>query len=85
MALETVQSGLSNTASLFRPRPVNELQSNLAQFYERTSEFVDHHFKEMSDATSSEKKNSKLQNGSSEESLPRLNPKGLGLLVDLVV
>ena len=85
MAVDTVQGSVSQNASLFRPRPINELQSNLAQFYERTSRFVNEQFKELIDGQGGEPRKGNLQNSPNDESVPRLKPQGIGTIVDLII
>jgi hypothetical protein len=83
--VNTLQSGVSDSTSLFRPRPVTELQNNLAQFYERTSRFVNDQFSDMMENKSPEMKKTKSQNLPADTEGPRLNPKGMGTIVDILV
>ncbi len=87
MALETIAQQSSYANSLFRPVPLSKLQQNLAQFYEKTSNYVNEHFHEMAApgeaGTSSTKKLFSEESETSE--YPRLNPHGVGQFIDIRV
>lgn len=89
MALDSVTSAAVDSTSLFRPVPMNKLQQNLSQFYQRTSSFVNDQFKQLieSDEDISMKPRKKLFSPSDmeDEERPRLNPQGLGQYVDIRV
>lgn len=85
MALDSVANSPFNN-SIFRPQPLSTLQNNLAQYYERTSEFVDEQFKELAEAPGeSPRRRNAVQESERNENLPRLQPKGMGKLVDIRV
>jgi len=86
MAYDTIQGSWAETQSLFRPIPTNRLQSNLAFFYQRTSQFVEDQFQEMlaSNGLEPKTKGKETQEASREEN-PRLRPKGIGHLIDILV
>lgn len=73
------------STSLFRPEPLNKLQSNLASHYERTSQYVDKQFQEMAEPTETTTQKLLKSKSESEDSIPRLNPIGLGQVVDLYI
>ncbi|MFB3785817.1 MAG: hypothetical protein ACE15F_05550 [bacterium] len=84
MALDSISKPTTWSTSLFRPVPVNQLQQNLAQFYERTSSFVQEQFHEMAEL--SQYGHPPVKHPSEDESrsaAPRLNPQGLGTLLDI--
>ena len=85
MAVDTAVNHLSNTTSLFRPVPASRLQSNLAQYYERTSEFVNEQFEKFMDETPSEKKQSRVNTSNDDGEQIKLQPKGIGAHVDLYI
>ena len=84
MALDSISKPTTWSTTLFRPIPVNQLQQNLAQFYERTSSFVQDQFQEMAELSQygSPPQKTKREEDSRFES-PRLNPQGLGTLLDI--
>ncbi len=89
MALDSVTNAAIDSTSLFRPVPMNKLQQNLSQFYQKTSSFVNDQFKQLieSDEDISMKPRKKLFSPSEldDEERPRLNPQGLGRYVDIRV
>jgi hypothetical protein len=85
MAMDPISNQLSNTANLYRPVPMNKLQQNLSQYYDKTSGFVEKQFREMFAAEGEESlPKRKLYASDSEDSQePRLNPQGVGQYVDI--
>ena len=83
--MDAINNQISNSTSLFKPIPPSKLQQNLSQFYQQTSNFVNQEFKELVGMGEPDKvKSSRLINGSDEEDeSPRLNPIGLGQLIDI--
>jgi hypothetical protein len=69
--------------NLYRPVPVAQLQNNLAQYYERTSNFVDEHFDKLAEIPETLKKSLASAESTEEAQQPRLNPSGMGTRVDL--
>lgn len=87
MALDSVGNQYSNATSLYQPVPVNKLQQNLSQYYEKTSSFVREHFDKLMETENGSMKPQKKLFSSDEsgESQVRLNPQGLGQYVDILV
>ncbi|HOJ61876.1 MAG TPA: hypothetical protein PK878_16455 [bacterium] len=86
MALDSISQPAAWSTSLFRPVPVNQLQQNLAQFYERTSSFVQEQFQEMAELAQYGNHSSKTKRESETRTAPpRLNPQGLGTFLDIRV
>lgn len=83
--MDAINNQISNSTSLFKPIPPSKLQQNLSQFYQQTSNFVNQEFKELVSLGDSEKiKSSRLiAESSDEDESPRLNPIGLGQLIDI--
>ncbi len=82
MAYEAISNQLSTT-SLYKPTPASELQSNLAHFYQRTSNFVDEQFEKMIEDSDEVIPTTTRRSQESHSDAPRLNPQGMGTLVDL--
>ena len=86
MPLDTVTNTIANAAKLFRPAPASHLQGNLANYYQKTSQFVEERFKEYAEGVESKQENHSGPNrDESNDSIPRLNPRGVGYRIDLYV
>ena len=85
MSVDSIANQINNTNSLYRPVPSNQLQQNLAHFYERTSSFVQDQLNEMFDTNGSEHSQQKNKPSAEEEGHSRLNPRGMGTLIDIYV
>jgi hypothetical protein len=74
---------VSQTASLYRPVSSSALQGSLAQYYDRTSNFVGEHFRNL--VGLSEQEHRVLQEKASDLSQDKspLQPKGIGTLIDI--
>ncbi len=87
MALNSI-GGQTQNLTIFRPTPSNTLQKDLAQFYERTSDFVNEKFKELAEGQEIETPKRQIRNrpnDDGEPSTPRLQPLGMGTMVDLLI
>ncbi len=85
MDLGSVSNQLTNSTSLYRPVPMNKLQQNLSEHYQKTSGFINEKFKEMLEMDDAGKSASKRNFSSLEgNDEPRLNPQGMGQLIDIM-
>ncbi|MBD3267144.1 hypothetical protein GF373_10785 [bacterium] len=80
--MESISNQTPGT-TLFRPTPASTLQNNLAQFYEKTSQFVDEQFRDMSEVPEHPKRSLVQMDVDENSEKPRLNPTGIGAKVDL--
>jgi hypothetical protein len=80
-------SSVGQNMSLFRPSPPSVLQSNLAEYYQRTSEFVKEQFGELKRPSVQESERNgatTFTDDSNEENTPpRIKPLGLGANFDI--
>jgi len=84
MELGSVSNQAANSATLFRPVPMNKLQQNLSQHYQKTSGFINEKFNEMMEADNSSESSTKRIFAPTEGDEPRLNPQGMGQLIDIM-
>ena len=86
MAMDPMQVSLqTNTTSLFRPVPISTLQNNLAEYYQRTADFVGERFHDMISTGDQSRSPSQEKKMKSEGTQHRINPIGLGMRVDILV
>lgn len=80
-------SSVGQKLSLFRPAPPSMLQSNLAEYYQRTSEFVKEQFGELkrSPIQETERKSAHSHGVDADDEIapPRIKPLGLGANFDI--
>lgn len=81
--MESIANHPASLTSLYRPVPVSTLQSNLAHFYQRTSKFVEEHFQEMVSAQTGQKESASSEETTKDTSKHRMNPTGMGGLLDI--
>ncbi|MGI6455302.1 MAG: hypothetical protein ACOX5R_06710 [bacterium] len=80
--MNTINNTLANT--LYRPVSAGSLQGNLAQYYERTAKYVNEQFHELTGTNVKEEHLPDLKQTDISES-ERLQPKGLGTLLDITI
>ncbi|MDX9753445.1 MAG: hypothetical protein RBU29_05755 [bacterium] len=80
--MESIGNQATQISTLYRPAPATALQSNLAQYYEKTSSFVGEKFKDLVDVPGNEN-DRRPQKSSSDTEKPRLNPAGVGSRLDI--
>jgi hypothetical protein len=81
--MESIANQSAAMTSLYRPIPVSTLQGNLAQYYQRTSKFVDEQFDELVNVPGQEGLKSKSALKDEAKEKPRLNPSGVGGALDI--
>lgn len=87
MALDPIGNQFTNSTSLYQPVPINKLQQNLSQYYEKTSSFVREHFDQLMETGGENLKPQKklLSVDETGDMQSRLNPQGIGQYVDIFV
>lgn len=85
MAMDGISGGHQpRSASLFRPAPASTLQNNLAEYYQKTADFVDGRYEAMNAEPEAAPRRGR-DSEDEEKPAKRLNPRGLGQLVDMLV
>lgn len=87
MPIESIIQPTNANNLLYRPIPTNQLQQNLAHFYERTSSFVQDQLNEMFDQRTNESSSNppRHHQPAAEDGRSKLNPRGMGTLIDIYV
>lgn len=81
--MESINNQSVQSSTLYRPAPATALQSNLSQYYEKTSSFVGEKFKDLVDVPDLNNNKAGSTVSSSEQDKPRLNPAGIGRRLDI--
>lgn len=76
---------VGNATNLFRPVPPSTLQSNLAEHYKRTSEFVSDQFEELTGPDQQPQQKSTASNDVLDRNEERVRPMGVGANIDIYV
>ena len=79
----SIDSITNNSTTLYSPVPASELQNNLAHFYQKTSSFVEEQFEKMIEDQNLGSPAKEMRSLDNDEEISRLNPQGMGTLVDL--